>query len=106
MKRAIDCLLSIFCLIVFSPLMAFCAIAIYQVINEEGGHVDVVSGGELATAKAAGFPMDRVSFHGNNKSCYGWDNHIKSVHSLYCALNKCVENLCPFNHSEKQDKSY
>lgn len=47
---------------------AFCAIAIYQVINEEGGHVDVVSGGELATAKAAGFPMDRVSFHGNNKS--------------------------------------
>lgn len=28
MKRAIDCLLSIFCLIVFSPLMAFCAIAI------------------------------------------------------------------------------
>ncbi|WP_201330955.1 diaminopimelate decarboxylase [Lactobacillus nasalidis] len=47
---------------------AFSCLAIYQVINEEGGHTDVVSGGELWTALKAGFPMSKVSFHGNNKS--------------------------------------
>lgn len=47
---------------------AFAAIAMYQVAAAEGAHVDVVSGGELFTAIAAGFPMDHVSFHGNNKS--------------------------------------
>jgi diaminopimelate decarboxylase len=47
---------------------AFSCLAIYQVINEEGGHTDVVSGGELWTAMKAGFPMEKVSFHGNNKS--------------------------------------
>lgn len=47
---------------------AFAAIAMYQVAAEEGAHVDVVSGGELFAAIAAGFPMEKVSFHGNNKS--------------------------------------
>jgi diaminopimelate decarboxylase len=30
--------------------------------------LDLVSGGELAVARAAGFPLERVFFHGNNKS--------------------------------------
>jgi len=47
---------------------AFAAVAMYQVIAQEGIHCDVVSGGELYTAKQAGFPMQQVSFHGNNKS--------------------------------------
>ncbi|MBB1123436.1 diaminopimelate decarboxylase [Limosilactobacillus albertensis] len=47
---------------------AFAAIAMYQVVAAEGGHTDVVSGGELYTAIKAGFPMANVSFHGNNKS--------------------------------------
>ena len=47
---------------------AFATMAIYQVINELGGHVDVVSGGELYTALQAGFPAARISFHGNNKT--------------------------------------
>lgn len=47
---------------------AFCTTAIYQVMADLNVHVDVVSGGELATAINADFPMDRVSFHGNNKS--------------------------------------
>ncbi|MCT6806779.1 MAG: diaminopimelate decarboxylase, partial [Bombilactobacillus sp.] len=47
---------------------AFASIAIYQVIDQLGGHLDVVSGGELYTALRAGFPMSKVSFHGNNKS--------------------------------------
>ena len=47
---------------------AFATIAMYEVAKAEAIHVDVVSGGELYTAQAAGFPMDKVSFHGNNKS--------------------------------------
>lgn len=47
---------------------AFAAVAMYQVAATEGAHVDVVSAGELYTAIQAGFPMEQVSFHGNNKS--------------------------------------
>ncbi|MBP2056903.1 diaminopimelate decarboxylase [Lactobacillus colini] len=47
---------------------AFSTIAMYQVCNQEGAYTDVVSAGELYTALQAGFPMERVSFHGNNKS--------------------------------------
>lgn len=47
---------------------AFTSIAIYQVISELGGHIDVVSGGELYTALKAGFPTEKISFHGNNKT--------------------------------------
>jgi diaminopimelate decarboxylase len=37
-------------------------------VQEEGLGMDVVSGGELAVARAAGFPVERIVFHGNNKS--------------------------------------
>jgi len=47
---------------------AFAVKAIYQVMKQEDVHIDVVSGGELYTALAAGFPSDKISFHGNNKS--------------------------------------
>ena len=47
---------------------AFSSVAIYQVMKQENTHIDVVSGGELATAIKAGFPMKQISFHGNNKS--------------------------------------
>ena len=47
---------------------AFASIAMYQVANEEGAYTGVVSAGELYTAMKANFPMERVSFHGNNKS--------------------------------------
>ena len=47
---------------------AFAAIAMYQVAAVEQAHTDVVSAGELYTAIKAGFPMEKVSFHGNNKS--------------------------------------
>lgn len=47
---------------------AFTSLAIYQVINKLGGHIDVVSGGELYTALKAGFPTEKISFHGNNKT--------------------------------------
>ncbi len=37
-------------------------------VANEGLGLDVVSGGELAVARSVGFPMERVLFHGNNKS--------------------------------------
>ncbi|MGL4742057.1 MAG: diaminopimelate decarboxylase [Sarcina sp.] len=43
--------------------MAMCKIA-----EQEGLCLDVVSGGELYTAYKAGFPMDKIYFHGNNKT--------------------------------------
>ncbi|RNC97799.1 diaminopimelate decarboxylase [Lysinibacillus halotolerans] len=47
---------------------AFSCIAIYQLAKEENLSLDVVSGGELFTAIQAGFPTERIHFHGNNKS--------------------------------------
>ncbi len=47
---------------------AFSCMYIYKLAAEEGMGVDVVSGGELYTAYKAGFPMERVYFHGNNKT--------------------------------------
>ncbi|WP_456274173.1 diaminopimelate decarboxylase [Bacillus sp. AK031] len=47
---------------------AFSSVAIFQLMDEEGLSLDVVSGGELYTAIKAGFPAERIHFHGNNKS--------------------------------------
>jgi diaminopimelate decarboxylase len=47
---------------------SFLCKAVVKVINEEGLFLDVCSGGELAVALAAGFPAERMGFHGNNKS--------------------------------------
>lgn len=47
---------------------AFSSIAMFQLIQEEGLSLDVVSGGELYTALAAQFPVEKIHFHGNNKS--------------------------------------
>ncbi|MBR2452648.1 MAG: diaminopimelate decarboxylase [Clostridia bacterium] len=42
--------------------------AIYKIAMEEGMGIDVVSCGEIYTAKSANFPMEEVYFHGNNKT--------------------------------------
>lgn len=47
---------------------AFLTQAMCRIIEEEGLSLDVVSGGELFTALSAGFPSERIFFHGNNKS--------------------------------------
>jgi diaminopimelate decarboxylase len=47
---------------------AFLSKAIATWIDDEGLSLDVCSGGELAVALAAGFPPERIGFHGNNKS--------------------------------------
>ncbi|MBD0380652.1 diaminopimelate decarboxylase [Paenibacillus sedimenti] len=47
---------------------AFCVMAMCRIVEEEGMSLDVVSDGELYTALQAGFPADRIHFHGNNKT--------------------------------------
>ena len=41
---------------------------IYEIADEEGMGIDVVSSGEIYTAMKAGFPMEKSCFHGNNKT--------------------------------------
>lgn len=47
---------------------ALCTVHTCRVAANEGLGADVVSGGELYTAIKAGFPMERIYFHGNNKT--------------------------------------
>ena len=53
------------------PLYASKALSckrMYEIVAAEGLGTDVVSPGELYLAKAAGFPMEKVFFHGNAKT--------------------------------------
>ena len=47
---------------------ALCFTGMYKLAAEEGLGIDCVSGGELYTARCAGFPADKRYFHGNNKT--------------------------------------
>ncbi len=47
---------------------AFCCKEMCRVMMDEGIGLDVVSEGELYTALSVGFPMDKICFHGNNKT--------------------------------------
>jgi len=47
---------------------AYLNVVLAQIIHREGLDLDVVSGGELFLALQAGFPPERIHFHGNNKS--------------------------------------
>jgi diaminopimelate decarboxylase len=53
---------------VFYAGKAFCCIAVCELLDGLGLGLDVCTGGELATARAAGFAAERIIFHGNNKS--------------------------------------
>ena len=47
---------------------AFSCRAMAELVAQEDLSLDVATGGELAAARAAGFPPQRIYFHGNNKS--------------------------------------
>lgn len=47
---------------------AFLTVEMCKLIDREGLYLDVVSGGELYTAYKANFPMEKIYFHGNNKT--------------------------------------
>lgn len=69
---------------------AFLCSGICPVIRQEGLRLDVASGGELYTALKAGFPADRISLHGNNKS----------LEELEMALNAGVGHIIVDNFLE------
>jgi diaminopimelate decarboxylase len=57
---------------------AFLCTAMASLVEQEGMSLDVVSGGEIATALHAGFPMERTFFHGNNKTIAEIELALKS----------------------------
>ncbi|SEH82447.1 diaminopimelate decarboxylase [Halobacillus karajensis] len=63
---------------------AFSAVAMLQVANQEGLSLDVVSEGELHTALEAGFPVEKIHMHGNNKSIRELEMAVK--HQIGCIV--------------------
>lgn len=57
---------------------------IYKIIAEEGLGADVVSGGEIFTAKEAGFDLSQTYFHSNNKT----DDEI--AYAMDCGVGQFV----------------
>lgn len=47
---------------------SFMTAAMCKIVNQEKLYLDVASGGEIYTAKIAGYPMEKIIFHGSNKS--------------------------------------
>ncbi|MGH4119348.1 diaminopimelate decarboxylase [Clostridium sp.] len=66
---------------------AFLTIAMCEIVKEEGLFLDVVSGGELYTAYKANFPLEKVYFHGNNKTIDEIDMAIKLGVGTFVADN-------------------
>ncbi len=67
---------------------AFCCKEMCRIMENEGTGLDVVSSGELYTAMSAGFPGERICFHGNNKT-------IEEInYALDCGVGRfIVDNL-------------
>jgi len=91
---------------------AFCVKEILRRVMAKGMSLDVVSLGELYTAKCVNFPMDKIYFHGNNKTDlellkaleYGVgtivvDNlmELQAINDLTNKLNKDVHILIRLN---------
>lgn len=53
---------------IYYAAKAFISVEIAKMIDEGGISLDVCTGGELAVARAAKFPGERIEMHGNNKS--------------------------------------
>ncbi|WP_416826812.1 diaminopimelate decarboxylase [Ectobacillus polymachus] len=87
---------------------AFLCLEMGKLAKEENLSLDVVSGGELYTALEAGFPAERIHFHGNNKTeeeirmaidanigCFVVDNffELEILHDLAKESGKIVNIL-------------
>ncbi|MEY3710471.1 MAG: hypothetical protein RLZZ99_292 [Actinomycetota bacterium] len=53
---------------VYFAAKSFISVEVAKLIAEIGIGIDVCTGGELAVARAANFPGERIEMHGNNKS--------------------------------------
>ncbi len=65
---------------------AFLTLAMAKIVEQEGFGLDVASLGELYTALKAGFPAQKLLFHGNNKS------HEELVMALDNGVGQIVVN--------------
>lgn len=79
---------------------ALCTLFTCRVAKEEGLGCDVVSGGELYTALKAGFPMDKVYFHGNNKTADEIDFAVKNHVGFFIVDN--IYELETLNETAKK----
>lgn len=75
---------------------AFSSVALYQILAKEEVSLDVVSGGELHLAIQAGFPAERIHFHGNNKSHQELVEAIN--HGIGCIVVDNFTELDMLNH--------
>lgn len=75
---------------------ALCFKGIYPVIESEGMCADVVSPGEIYTALAAGFPAEKLFFHGNNKTDKDIEYGVRSAIGYFIIDN--------FNELEALDR--
>jgi len=69
---------------------AFLNRALALIFKQEGLGLDVVSGGELSIAHSVNFPLDKVYFHGNNKT----------LEELELALNWSIGRIVVDNFHE------
>ena len=80
---------------------AFLTVEMAKLIKEEGLCLDVVSGGELYTAYKAGVPMERIYFHGNNKTLDEIELGVKLGVGRFI-----VDNLYEMEYLDKFAKEY
>lgn len=77
---------------------------IYNIMQDEKVGIDVVSIGELYTAKMAGFDLQNAYFHSNNKTDYDIQFAIENNIGFFVADNieeiKVIDKIC-----EKQNKT-
>ena len=68
---------------------------IYKIVEDEGMGVDVVSAGEIFTAKSAGYNMANVCFHSNSKNDY--DINFAMDNGVGCFVVDNLEELEAIN---------
>jgi len=74
---------------------------LYEIMNEEGMGIDVVSCGEIYTAHLAGYPLERAYFHSNNKTDrdiryaieYGVGNFVVDNEEELIAINDIAADM-------------
>ena len=72
---------------------------IYRIAKDEKIGIDVVSIGEIFTAKSVDFPLERAMFHGNNKTDFDIKFAIENGVGYFVADNK--EELIEINNQAK-----
>ena len=80
----------------FYASKACCFKKIYSIMQSEGMCVDVVSPGEIYTAKSAGFDMSKVCFHSNSKNDF--DINFAMDNGVGCFAVDNLEELTAINN--------